>query len=196
MPNNSLLIRNVQKSDTGSYYCTCNNTIKKTVSSIVKLEIVEPKNVELSSMYASSSNALKLPCKALDFSKIKNTRKPIDINEIKWFKLNSKMPLSRYSIDSNGSLSLQNIRPTDSGMYLCKLSDQLSHELSNNIIEYSNDKFTDKIIKLNVIQSNDFKFISLIFYTSFLNIFIQDKTSPAYVSAEVVDQNENQMIGN
>lgn len=153
LPNNSLLIRNVLKSDTGNYYCTCNNTIKKTVSSVVKLEIVEPKHVELSSMYASSSNSLKLPCKALDFSKTKNIRKQIDTSQIKWFKLNSRLPSNRFTIDLNGSLSLLNLRPTDSGMYLCKLSDQLSHELSNNIIEYSQDKFIDKIIKLNVIQS-------------------------------------------
>ena len=94
LPNNSLLIRNIQKSDTGNYYCTCNNTIKKTVSSLVKLEIVEPKNVELSSMYASASySAFKLPCKALaDISKAK---KQLDINEIKWFRLNSKLPLNR-----------------------------------------------------------------------------------------------------
>lgn len=137
MPNNSLLIRNVQKSDFGNYYCTCNNTIKKTVSSLVRLEIIESKKVELFSMYASSSSTLKLPCKTLVDTNI-------NLNEIdiKWFRLNSKLPANRFQIDSNGSLSLQNLKPNDSGMYLCKINDQSPH--------------IDKIIKLNVIQSSVF----------------------------------------
>lgn len=158
LPNNSLLIRNVQKSDKGNYYCTCNNTIKKTVSSLVKLEIVESKKVELTSVYASSFSAFKLPCKALDLPHL-NDKKQIDTNEIRWFRLNSKLPVKRYSIDSNGSLSLHNLRLSDSGMYLCKVSDQLQHQLSDKAYTYPNDKSVqmDKIIKLNVIQSNLFK---------------------------------------
>ena len=43
LPNNSLLIRNIQKADRGNYYCACNNTIKKAVSSMVSLRIVSSK---------------------------------------------------------------------------------------------------------------------------------------------------------
>lgn len=153
LPNNSLLIRNVQKTDKGNYYCTCNNTVKKTVSSLVKLEIVESKKVELSSVYASSASVYKLPCKALD--SFGSVNKRIDINEIKWFRLNSKLPTNRY-IDSNGSLILQNLRLTDSGMYLCKLNDQLNYEISNKneyAYQSSDSVQIDKIIKLNVILS-------------------------------------------
>lgn len=55
LPNNSLVIHNVQKADRGQYYCTCNNTIRKAVSSIVKLEIVDSRRVEITTLYSSSS---------------------------------------------------------------------------------------------------------------------------------------------
>lgn len=49
LANNSLLIRNVQRADRGNYYCTRNNTLKKTTSPVIKLEVIDPKRVEASS---------------------------------------------------------------------------------------------------------------------------------------------------
>lgn len=138
------------------------------MSSLVKLEIVESKRVEVSSVYASSASSYKLPCKALDLPYLyeapnKNTK----TNEIKWFRLNSKLPAQRHSIDSNGSLTIHGLRLSDSGMYLCKLGNQLEHDLNNNKNNYGyqlsdNIVQIEKIIKLNVIHSN-FLLIKIIF---------------------------------
>jgi hypothetical protein len=140
LPNNSLLIRNVQKADAGQYYCTCNNTLKKVVSPLVKLEIIDSKNHDVVTIFSSTSqNMTKLPCKSLvdDLD--------LDEGDISWFKLNSKLPTNRYTIEADGSLSLSNMRTVDSGIYLCKVKEDLIKNKDQN---------SEKLIKLIVVQSN------------------------------------------
>lgn len=93
LPNNSLLIRNVQKNDRGQYYCTCNNTIKKAVSPVVRLEIVDSKKSEITTLYTSSSQtSFKLPCRSI---LLPNTNAQsyeafdyqIDSDSIRWYKV-------------------------------------------------------------------------------------------------------------
>ena len=88
LANNSLLIRNMQKADRGQYYCSCNNTIKKAVSSIIQLEIVDSKKVEITTLYTSSSqNTFKLPCMPLMGPDATISTVKIDSEDIKWFKV-------------------------------------------------------------------------------------------------------------
>jgi hypothetical protein len=90
LPNNSLLIRNMQKADRGQYYCSCNNTIKKTVSALIKLEIVDARKVEITTLYTSSSQtSFKIPCMPLmgipDVSSVE-----IGLEDMKWFKVSER----------------------------------------------------------------------------------------------------------
>lgn len=117
LPNNSLLIRNPTKKDEGNYYCACNNTIKRTVSSIIKVEIIEAKNFEKIS-FSTSNNEFKIPCVTQTLDVLPNA-----VN-VYWFKINSKLPFNRYSFDSNGSLVLHNLKSSDSGYYYCRVKDE------------------------------------------------------------------------
>ena len=80
LSNNSLLIRNIQKADRGNYYCSCNNTIKKAVSSVINLEIVDPALIDETDLVVIDNEEYKIPCKyRLD--------KSVKIDEIEWFKV-------------------------------------------------------------------------------------------------------------
>lgn len=139
MTNNSLLIKNPNKNDEGNYYCVCNNTIKKTFSQHVKFELIEAKKFEKIS-FSTSNNQFWLPC----MTGINNIQP--DDQSVQWFKINSKLPLNRHSIDSNGSLILDNLRSTDSGFYYCKTKDDFAKRLL-----YDKQEF---LIKLLVKKSN------------------------------------------
>lgn len=143
MANNSLLIKNPNKNDEGNYYCVCNNTIKKTFSKHVKLELIEARKFEKISL-TTSNNQYSLPC----MTKTNNIQP--DDQSVQWFKINSKLPLNRYSIDSNGSLILENLRSSDSGFYYCKTKDEFAKRLLNDKQEI--------LIKLLVKKSNVFNF--------------------------------------
>jgi hypothetical protein len=138
LPNNSLLIKNPTKKDEGSYYCVCNNTVKKTVSPAIKVEIIEAKKFEKMS-FSTSTNEFKLPCLLQSADAVSN------LANADWFKINSKLPHNRYSIGSNGSLVLHNLKSTDSGFYLCKIKDEQSKYLSNS---------KEILVKLLVLKSN------------------------------------------
>ena len=81
LPNNSLLIRNIQKADRGNYYCACNNTIKKAVSAMVSLQIVSSKQQNFLNINAHAYGSIKIECQLA-----KN--KDFDKSQIKWFKVN------------------------------------------------------------------------------------------------------------
>ncbi len=166
LPNNSLLIRNLQKSDKGQYFCTCNNTLKKVVSPLIKLEVIDSKKAEIHTLYTShAQSSFKLPCRALLLSESQSNEvldQTQDPNEVKWFKINSKLPSNRYLIDSNGSLIIQNIRLSDSGVYYCKVDDQVRVTLYQQNKNRTRSSFggsqeiygqNEKLIRLNVIQS-------------------------------------------
>lgn len=82
-----------------------------------------------------------------------------DPNDVKWFKINSKLPSNRYLIDSNGSLIIQNVRMSDSGVYYCKVDEQVRvtlYQQNKNKTRSSNEEKygqNEKLIRLNVIQS-------------------------------------------
>ena len=152
LPNNSLLIRNVQKADKGNYYCACNNTIKKAVSSMIKLDIVDSKNVDLTYTHANSGQLFKIPCLSLV-----NQVTKFDSNEVKWFKINSRMPNDRFSVDLNGSLVIQGLRSFDAGVYLCRASEQLQAKLAK--INAGENTYEEKAIKLSVVSSKLIKMI-------------------------------------
>lgn len=92
LPNNSLMIRNLQKVDRGHYYCSCNNTIKKAVSSVIRIEIIESKKVDILPLYTSSSSSVfKLPCKpslsTLSGLSQDQIASIINSDNINWFKV-------------------------------------------------------------------------------------------------------------
>lgn len=169
LANNSLMIKNVQKADRGYYYCSCNNTIKKAVSPIIRIEIIDSKKVDVLTFYSSSAQSFfKIPCKPLltTYSGVSSEQieSIISADNVNWFKLNTKLPQNRYSIDSNGSLVLYNLRSIDSGYYMCKINEELLQNTqqsfknrSKSIIQYSIERslgYNEKLIKLNVVQSN------------------------------------------
>jgi hypothetical protein len=145
LPNNSLLVRNVQRADAGQYYCTCNNTLKKVVSPLVKLEIVDSKSADVVTMFASvtsQNKTTRLPCKSLTTAASQDESSEDDYEaEVSWFKLNGRLPANRYSTDADGSLSLSNVRTSDSGVYLCKVNGK--RDVAGE----------EKLIKLIVVQS-------------------------------------------
>ncbi len=166
LPNNSLLIRNLQKSDKGQYFCTCNNTLKKVVSPLIKLEVIDSKQAEIQTLYTShAQSSFKLPCRALLLSESQSNEEMDqlnDQNDVKWFKINSKLPSNRYLIDSNGSLIIQNVRFSDSGVYYCKIGEQGRLSLYQQNKNKTRSSYhssqevntqNERLIRLNVIQS-------------------------------------------
>ena len=153
--NNSRLIRNVQRADRGSYYCTCNNTLKKTTSAVIKLEVVDTKRVETTVLYASSPSSLfKLACRSNEHKSSELTT--LNAHNVKWYKLNSRLPLNRHQVDADGSLNLQNLRLADSGLYFCRITEASIKSRAKNLFSYSNERVSnsnERIIKLNVVQS-------------------------------------------
>ena len=145
LANNSLLIRNVKKSDRGNYYCVCNNTIKKTASPLVKLEVFDSKTSEMATVLnAFAHESIRLPCDTLVFEggASGESSSPSSSSKIKWLKINSVLASNRYDIDSNGSLVLANLKPKDSGYFLC---------LTNEDDVVRRPLFGERLIKLNVL---------------------------------------------
>lgn len=142
LANNSLLIRHVRKSDRGNYYCVCNNTHKKSVSPLIKLEILDAKTTEMAAVYnALAHESIRLPCAA--------AADDSTIADLKWFKINSALARARYDIDSNGSLVMNNLKPRDAGYFMCMSS-------SNNQDEdVRRPLFGERLIKLNVIVQHN-----------------------------------------
>ena len=162
LPNNSLMIKNVQKSDMGQYYCTCNNTLRKVVSSVVKLEVVDSKKLDITTIFTSTSqNSTKLACKTLATAGLDERQlRQLDLSAVdfSWFKLNSKLPKNRALIDSEGALTISNLRMGDSGVYFCKLNDDSGkfQLVANDPIRGLISGLTEKMIKLIVVQSKNF----------------------------------------
>ena len=81
------------------------------------------------------------------------------------FKLNSKFQPNKFKIEADGSLNLQNVHSSDTGLYYCQVSADFLHRLaarnsknqSKSILQYSLDRtFSNdniKLVKLNVIQN-------------------------------------------
>lgn len=138
LPNNSLLIRNVQKADRGNYYCSCNNTVRTSVSHVINLEIINDKAVKSTDLFVNDYSQFKLPC----------TRYAGRLSsEIEWFKINGQIDKSRVKIDSrDGSLIISHLELTDIGTYFCKLS--------NNKIQRDD---LENAVKLNI-DTSDGKF--------------------------------------
>lgn len=146
LANNSLLIKNPSKYDQGDYYCVCNNTIKKSFSQHVRVELIEARKFEKISFTTSNSD-YSLPCVTA-----KNNFQPNSEN-VQWFKVNSKLPFNRYSVDSNGSLILENLRSTDSGFYYCRFKDIISNDNQEILIKLSVKKsIFNKFIKIKPIN--------------------------------------------
>lgn len=174
LPNNSLLIRNVEKSDAGQYYCTCNNTLKKVASPIIQVEVIDSKQQALdltSIMTSTSQNQTRLACKtAISMARWLGLNDPADLGldetDFTWYKLNSRLS-NRHVIESNGSLLITGLRFTDSGIYLCKLNERsprLINKIDPNRMQPPNEKF----VKLIVIQSKfSFSHQNLTFYIEF-----------------------------
>ena len=88
LSNGSLRIRNMQKADRGQYYCTCNNTIKKAVSALIQLEIMDSRRVEITTLYTSSSQStFKLPCMPIIGPDTSISSVQVGPEDIKWFKV-------------------------------------------------------------------------------------------------------------
>lgn len=138
LPNNSLLIRNIQQADRGNYYCSCNNTVRTSVSHVINLEIINDKAVQSSNLFVNDYSEFKLPCTRY------NGRLS---SEIEWFKINGQIPNSRAKIDSReGSLVIKNLELSDVGTYFCKLA--------NNKIQLDD---LENAVTL-IIDTNDSKF--------------------------------------
>ena len=45
--------------------------------------------------------------------------------KVKWFKVNSSLPVGRHVVESSGALILQDVRPGDEGQYTCKAENLL-----------------------------------------------------------------------
>lgn len=174
LANNSLVIRDVEMTDRGQYYCSCNNTIKRVVSDLIRLEVIQKSEIEISTLYTSSKQStFSLPCKSLPYiNKIVADAHAQGLRpgheDIKWFKLNAKY--QDYNLGPDGSLHLQNVHSSDSGLYFCKVQDEFIKSLNlilnsktknknstKTLIQYSLEQpFTNnklKLVKLNVIQS-------------------------------------------
>jgi hypothetical protein len=159
LANNSLLIRNVQNSDRGQYYCTCNNTLKKVASNIVQLEVIDAKQYEITTVvaYTQQNMTASLPCRTFSSS---DSQIQLSENDLNWFKLNSRLPTQRTRLDlKNGSLIIQNLRLSDSGIYMCKLSHNSRLRFSSSY-ELSGEKFAlnsnEVLVKLVVVHSKLF----------------------------------------
>ncbi len=131
LPNNSLLIRNLQRADRGNYYCSCNNSLKTAVSSVINLEIISDNAVQTNDLFANDYSQFKLPCH----------KRKRSSNEIEWFKLNGQIPRSRSTISSmDGSLTLSNLELSDIGVYFCKLANsKIQSEDLENAVKLSID---------------------------------------------------------
>jgi hypothetical protein len=134
--NGSLTIKHVKKSDHGEYYCTAQNSLKKTVSIRLKLKIISNNKKTDAIQYASTSfNIYKIVCKG----------NAANNSEIKWFKVGSKLPKNRHSVDENGDLSLINLNKQDSGYYLCVHT--TNYGMEEKISNY------DQLIRLIIVES-------------------------------------------
>jgi hypothetical protein len=114
LPNNSLLIRNVQKTDKGQYYCTCNNTLRKVVSPPIKLEIIDAKKIEITTLYTSNAqSSFTLPCRALMFGESQSSEITVDqiddASEIKWFKVTVVSALFKWHMISCDLVIISNL---------------------------------------------------------------------------------------
>lgn len=167
LPNNSLLIRHLKKSDRGQYYCVCNNTVKKAVSPIIKLDVIEDKWTEMANVVeAVTHETIKLPCHSSSSSAssptvggASSTPSKLDMSSnrnVKWRKINSIIGKHRFEIDSNGSLVISNLRSKDAGYYLCVTSSSSSASAANNEeIDGPAQKtfLSERLIKLNIAQN-------------------------------------------
>ena len=131
----SLTIKHVKKSDYGEYYCTAQNSLKKTTSIKLKLNIIQNNKKTDVIQYASSAyNSHKIACKG-------GNNVPIQ-----WYKVGSKLPENRYTIDENGELNLRNLNKQDSGYYLC---------VHTQDIDQSEEADYDyHLIRLIIVESN------------------------------------------
>lgn len=142
LANNSLLIRNVQMADRGHYYCVCNNTIKKTASSVINVEILESSSLGEQNAHSTQvhTSVYKLPCNLGSGGAGDESKSSVNV---KWFKINSKLSRSRFEIGVNGSLLIRNVRPKDAGYYLCIVDEEDFKKALQN----------QRLVRLNVIHN-------------------------------------------
>ena len=134
--NGSLTVKHVKKADHGEYYCTAQNSLKKTFSIKLKLKIISNNKKTDSIQYASTSfNIYKIVCKGPN----------VNNSAIKWYKVGSKLPKNRHSVEENGDLSLINLNRQDSGYYLCV--HYIEKGIEDKMLDY------DQLIRLIIVES-------------------------------------------
>ena len=109
-----LSIQTVEKNDSGSYKCLASNKLGQD-SGVTHLIVVELPRfvVRPPSLYLVNTTAnLTVHCKATGDPQPRVT----------WIKTDGRLPVTRSSSSSNGTLKLWNAKREDSGFYICEAS--------------------------------------------------------------------------
>lgn len=151
---NRIVIQSVTKQDMGNYGCNASNTFgyvyRDVFLNVLTLppEITMPPRVEVT----VDNRAATLNCGHFGVPKPK----------VAWTRRGSDRPLteSRYQVQENGTLVIQNVEHNDQGEYTCKVTNKLgSAEASGRLDVKSHTQMTDKPLDAEIAVGQQARFL-------------------------------------
>lgn len=142
--NNKIIIKNLEKKDTGNYGCNATNSLGYVYKDVyVNVLALPPEIEEAPGKEATVDNLdITLNCRVFGAPKPK----------IKWIRNGQELTGGRFEIQESGSLVIKGVQFSDAGDYICHAENKFGKKEANgSLIVYERTKITDTPVDYEVV---------------------------------------------